>query len=126
MQPSGRQERGLMQAAAMQIESFDDRRQGEPSWVWIESDDGSITRGVIEVISADGACVRVTGPTTLVPGNEVDVRMALRRGAPTVGARARLLWVRSAAADLECELEWTHSGPEREQLARLVASLSRR
>jgi PilZ domain len=112
-----------MQALAMEIESFDERRQCEPTRVWIESGDGSIARGVMEVLSADGACVRVVGADPIVPGSEVAVRMALSRSAPTLGARARILWVRSAGESVECELEWTHSGAEREQLARLVAAL---
>ena len=96
----------------------------EPIRVWIERGDGSITRGLVGVLSEDGASIQLTGPASVAAGDDVAVRIAVSRNSPTLGAVARVLSVRSSGAAPECELEWTHSGPERGQLAALVASLS--
>jgi hypothetical protein len=95
----------------------------EPVRVWIESGDGTIARGVADVLSEDGALVRLAGPASAAPGDEVAVRIAFGRTSPTLAASARILWIRSAREEPECELAWTHSGPERERLVSFVASL---
>jgi hypothetical protein len=95
----------------------------EPIRVWIERGDGSITRGLVGVLSEDGASIQLTGPASVAAGDDVAVRIAVSRSSPTLGAVARVLSIRSSGAAPDCELEWTHSGPEREQLAALVASL---
>ena len=46
------------------------------------------------------------------------------RDSPTLGGAAHVRWVGLEAHDAECELEWTHSGPERDQLACIVVSSS--
>ena len=93
----------------------------EPVTVWIEAGDGSIARGVCEILSEDGALVTLAA-AEFSAGESVSVRIAANRATPTLGATARILAVRPADGALECELEWTHSGPEREQLAYLVAA----
>jgi hypothetical protein len=96
----------------------------EPVRVWIESDDGSIARGLVDVLSEDGAFLRLAGTALLAAGDDVSVRIAFSMSSPTLGAAARVLWIRPAGEESECEVEWTHSGPERERLASLVASLA--
>jgi len=91
--------------------------------VWIEHDDGSIARGLIAVLSVDGALVWLRGAGAVMAGHEVAVRIAFSRSAPTLAARGRVKWVRRIDETAECELEWTHQGWEREQLAMIVASL---
>jgi hypothetical protein len=113
-----------MQASAIEAGSLADAEVEEPVRVWIETGDGSIARGVADVLSEDGAVVCLDGPASAVPGDEVAVRIAFSRTSPTVAAAARVLWIRSASEEPQCELEWTHSGPERERLASFLASLS--
>ncbi|HWW94621.1 MAG TPA: PilZ domain-containing protein [Vicinamibacteria bacterium] len=95
----------------------------EPIRVWIERGDGSITRGLVEVLSEDGASIQLTGPASVAAGDDVAVRIAVSKDSPTLGAVARVLSVRTSGATPECELEWTNSGPDRGALAALVASL---
>jgi hypothetical protein len=94
---------------------------GDPVRVWIENGDGSIARGLVEVLSVDGAFVRLTAAASVASGDDVAVRIAFSRSSPTLGAAARVVWIRSGETP-ECELQWTHSGYAREQLATLVAS----
>ena len=112
-----------MQALPTDTNSIVGNEHTEPLRVWIEHEDGSIARGSIEVLSKDGALVRLTGASFGAPGEELAVRIAFSRKAPTLAARARVLWVRSSGETTECELAWTHSGPQRNQLAMVVASL---
>jgi hypothetical protein len=112
-----------MQAVETDTNSFADAEREEPIRVWIENGEGSIARGLVEVLSDNGALVRLTGAPLVASGNDVAVRIAFSRNSPTLGAAARVRWIRPAADTSECELEWTHSGPEREQLAYLVVSL---
>jgi hypothetical protein len=94
----------------------------EPVRVWIENGDGAIARGLLQELSVRGAFVRLIGTTLVTSGNNVTVRIAFSSSAPTLGASARVRLVRPVGDAAECELEWTHSGPEREQLAMLVSS----
>ncbi len=102
---------------------FGRERHVEPIRVWIENRDGSIARGHVDVLSEDGASARLAGAVPVASGEDVTVRMAFDWSSPTLGAAARVLWVRPAGDEMECELEWTHSGPERELLACVVTSL---
>ena len=111
-----------MQALETDTQRSPGTEPGEPVRVWIEKG-GSITRGLVEVLSEDGASVRLTGPASFASGDDVAVRIAFSRNSPTLGAAARVLWIRLAGELSECELEWTHSGSERQQLASLVVSL---
>jgi PilZ domain-containing protein len=112
-----------MQVSEVESAGFTRMDMDEPVRIWIESGDGTIARGLADVVSEDGAVVRLAGPASLAPGDEVAVRIAFGRTSPTLAATARILWTRSASEEPACEVEWTHSGPERERLASFVASL---
>jgi hypothetical protein len=90
--------------------------------VWIESEDGSIARGVVEVLSEDGGFIRLTDVTALDTGAEVAVRLSCGANSPTLALAARVLWVLSRDETTECELEWM-PGPDRARLARIIAEL---
>jgi hypothetical protein len=77
---------------------------------------------VVLVLSTEGAHIRVMGDASIEPGDDVDLRLSFDRDAPTVAATARVLWTREENDVVECELEWTHSGPQREQLEALIAA----
>jgi hypothetical protein len=111
-------------AADMHTDSVADTEREEPIRIWVESGDGSISRGLIDLLSTDGACVRLISAAPLRLGKDVAVRISFSRSTPTLGASARVLRLRPSGEITECELEWTHSGPGREQLALRVASLS--
>jgi hypothetical protein len=91
--------------------------------VWIEDGRGAIARGLVEVISEDRAFVRLTESAALGAGDAVAVRLSFDRSSPTLAATARVLWLRPDGEAWECELEWTHVGPERDRLASLVTAL---
>ena len=97
----------------------------EPVRIWIENVEGGIARGIVEVLSDHSAVVRLIGAEVITSGKDVTVRIAVSRNAPTLGGAAHVRWVKPAGDDTsECELEWTHTGPERDQLASVVISLS--
>ena len=95
----------------------------DPMRIWIECEDGSIIRGTIEILSDEGASVRLVGPGCLDPDAPVSVRIAPSRSAPILLGSARVLWVHTSGEAPECELEWTHAGSDRDQLSLLVSSL---
>ena len=92
--------------------------------VWLESETGPIARGVVQLVSAEGAHIRLIGTTSIEPDDVLDVRLSFDRDSPTLGATARVLWVQESDDVTECELEWTHSGPQREQLESMIAARS--
>ena len=112
-----------MQVSEVASAAFTRTDVEEPVRIWIESGDGTIARGVADVLSEDGALVRLDGRASAAPGDEVAVRISFSRRSPTLAATARVLWIRSARGEPACELAWTHSGPERERLASFLASL---
>ena len=112
-----------MQALEADADRFPATGSGEPVRVWIENGDGSIARGLVEVISEDGACIRLTEDASVARGEAVAVRISFDRESPTLAATARVLSVRSNGETSECELAWTHTGPERVRLGALVAGL---
>ena len=87
---------------------------------WIENGRGPIARGVIGRLSSQGAHVRIVGESSLEPGDDVELRLSFDRDEPTLAATARVVFTQEAEEGSECELEWTHSGPEREQLDALI------
>jgi hypothetical protein len=89
---------------------------------WLEDGRGPIARGAIELVSSEGAHIRLIGTTSIEPGDELEVRLSFDRGSPTLGATARVLWVQETDDVTECELEWTHSGPQREMLEAMIAA----
>ena len=94
----------------------------EGPMVWLESERGPITRGVVELLSSEGAHVRLIGTTSIEPDDELEVRLSFDRDSPILGATARVLWIQESDDVTECELEWTHSGPQREQLESMIAA----
>jgi hypothetical protein len=94
----------------------------ETARVWIESEDGSIARGVVETLSEEGALIDLTDLASLDAGAEVAVRLSVDPATPTLGLRARVLWVLAKGATSECELEWM-PGPERARLELVLAAL---
>jgi len=94
----------------------------EPLTIWIETADGAIARGRCEVVSEEGAVVRLSSAGPLAAADSVAVRIAVSASDPILPATARVLWVRSEGDALECEVAWTHAGPERDQLTYLVTA----
>ena len=92
--------------------------------VWLESGRGPIARGAALLLTPQGARVRLMGDASVEPGDHVELRLGFEPGAPTLAATARVLLTREANDTIECELEWTHSGPEREQLEAAIAARS--
>jgi len=89
---------------------------------WIENGRGPIARGAVERFSGQGAHVRIDGESSLEPGDEVDLRLSFDREEPTVAATARVVFTQETEEGAECELEWTHSGPDRDRLEALIAA----
>jgi hypothetical protein len=90
--------------------------------VWLENARGPIARGMVALLSAEGAHIRLIGHASIEPGDEIDVRLSLDRESPILAATGRILWTQEEDDAIECELEWTHSGPQREQLETLIAA----
>src|SRR5262245_38126675 len=90
--------------------------------VWVESGDGSITRGHAESVSTSGACVRLDGAPTFESGGEVGLRLSFDRDAPSLGLRAHVRFLRQAEGRFECGLEWTLLGSQREELDAWLSS----
>ncbi len=89
---------------------------------WLENGSGPIARGPVTLLSQEGAHIRLTEGASIEPGDEVDVRLSFDRDTPSVAATGRILWTQEADGTTECELEWTHSGPARTQLEKLIAA----
>ncbi len=96
----------------------------EGPMVWLESGRGPIARGVVQLVSAEGAHIRLIGTTSIEPDDVLEVRLSFDRDSPTLGATARVLWIQESDDVTECELEWTHSGPQRDQLESMIAARS--
>jgi len=73
-------------------------------------------------LSNERARIRLTAAATLAPGDEVAVRLSFDRDRDTVAAAGRVLAIRANGEEPVCELEWTHTGPAREQLESLIAA----
>ncbi len=83
--------------------------------VWIEDRASRIARGEAESVSAEGLHVRLTDPAGFGQGDEVNVRIARERGAPTVATTARVTQVQAGAAGGECSLVWSAPQSERRE-----------
>ena len=94
----------------------------EGAMAWLETTRGPIARGAIMLLSPEGAHVRLLEVALIEPGDEVAVRLSLDRDTPIVAAKARVLWTQESNDTIECELEWTHAGPARVQLEKLIAA----
>ena len=93
----------------------------EGPMAWLENGHGPIARGAVTLLSREGAHIRLLEIGSIEPGDEVDVRLRLDRDTPSVAATGRVLWTEESNDTIECELEWTHSGPARVHLEQLIA-----
>jgi hypothetical protein len=93
-----------------------------PVMTWLENGRGGIARGTAVDLSNERARIRLTDAATLAPGDEVAVRLSFDRATDTVAAAGRVLAIRSNGEGPLCELEWTHTGPERDRLEFLIAA----
>ena len=84
--------------------------------VWIEDRASRISRGEAEWVSAEGLRVRLSDTAGLGPGEDVNVRIARDRGAPTVATTARVTQVSAGASGVECSLVWSAPQSERREL----------
>jgi len=87
----------------------DGRNPGAAALVWIEDGAGAIVRGQAESVSRRGASVVLAEVPTFTPGDQVSLRIAFERGAPTVAAAARVVAVRNGEGSPLCALEWSGS-----------------
>ena len=94
----------------------------EGPMAWLENGHGPIARGAITLLSLEGAHIRMLDIGSIEPGDEVDVRLRLDRDTPSVAATGRVLWTEESNDTIECELEWTGTGPARVKLEKLIAA----
>ena len=93
----------------------------EGPMAWLEKGHGPIARGAVTLLSREGAHIRMAEIGSIEPGDEVDVRLRLDRDTPSVAAKGRVLWTEESNDTIECELEWTLTGPARTKLEQLIA-----
>ena len=91
--------------------------------VWIEDRASRISRGQAAAVTSEGLQVSLPEPPSFARGDEVAVRLAFERGAPTVALTARVALADAAAGGVECGLVW-NAPPERAQGARRLALAS--
>jgi len=84
--------------------------------VWIEDRASRIARGQASSVTREGLQVRLPEPPAFGQGDLVVVRVSFEPGAPTVSAAARVAWVRGAAGQAECGLQWSAPPSERKDL----------
>jgi hypothetical protein len=89
--------------------------------VWIEDDAARISRGEADTITSEGLQVRLSEAPGFGQGDEVAVRLSFQRGAATVAVNARVAWVRGAAGQVECGLQWSTPPSERRDLEAWLA-----
>jgi PilZ domain len=98
-----------LEVHTMQALQMNTRRQ--PVLVWIESDTGSIARGVAASLSDSGAEIKLADDCALMRGESVAVRLSFDRSSPTVEAAGRVAWIRGSGDKASCGLEWTAVPP---------------
>ena len=89
--------------------------------VWIEDAASRISRGQADAVTKEGLHVRLAEPPAFGQGDEVAVRIAVERGAPTLATTARVGLVRGSAGDVECNLVWSAPASERRELEAWLA-----
>ena len=70
---------------------------------------------------SEGLQVRLSEAPGFGQGDEVAVRLSFERGAATVAVTARVAWLRGAAGQVECGLEWSTPPSERKDLEAWLA-----
>ena len=98
-----------------------DRSSGRGAIVWIEDAASRISRGQADSVTREGFHVNLPEPPAFGQGDEVAVRLAFERGAPTFATTARVAWVRPGSASTECSLQWSASPGERKALEAWIA-----
>jgi len=98
-----------------------DRSSGRNAIVWIEDAASHISRGQADSVTHDGFHVNLPEAPAFGQGDEVAVRLAFERGAPTFATTARVAWVRPGAASTECSLQWSAPPAERQALEAWIA-----
>jgi hypothetical protein len=81
--------------------------------VWIEDDASHISRGQADSLTRDGLHVNLSEPPAFHQGDQVAVRLAFERGAPSFATTARVTAIRTGAVLTECSLMWSVSPAER-------------
>jgi hypothetical protein len=89
---------------------IDHLAEDETVRAWIEAADGSIARGLVEVLSERGAVIRLADTAALDAGAAVAVRLSFDPASPTVGRAARVLRVLANDETSDCEVEWVPEG----------------
>lgn len=89
--------------------------------VWIEDAAARISRGEADTITSEGLQVRLSEAPGFGQGDEVAVRLSFERGAATVAVTARVAWLRGAAGQVECGLQWSTPPSERRDLEAWLA-----
>lgn len=93
-----------------------ERASARSALVWIEDAASRIARGQADSVTPDGFHVNLAEPPAFHQGDEVAVRLAFERGAPTFATTARVAWVREGSASTECSLRWSAPPAERKAL----------
>ena len=84
--------------------------------VWIEDDTSHISRGQADSLTREGFHVNLAETPAFHQGDQVAVRLAFERGAPSFATTARVTEVRTGAGLTECSLMWSVSPAERKAL----------
>jgi len=89
----------------------------------LEFEQGAVAHGVIADISEGGACVATEAIATL-HGDTVLMHMTFAGEPQAVRATGRIVWMSDGERPIRCGLEWTHVGPQRARLQRLLGGLA--
>jgi hypothetical protein len=81
-------------------------RASAPALVWIEDDASRIVRGEADAVTAEGLHATLSETPAFARGDEVAVRIAFERGAPTLATTARVSALQAGTGRVECRLEW--------------------
>lgn len=95
----------------------------EPVRVDLEFEEGPVAHGLVADISEGGACVTSEGAPAL-DGATVLVSLTFAGESQPLPATGRIVWTASRERTSRCGLEWTHVGPHRARLQRLIGTLS--
>ena len=98
-----------------------DRSHKLSAMVWIEDAAARISRGQADAVTSEGLHVKLSEAPEFGQGEEVAVRISFERGAATVALSARVAWVRGAAGQVECGLQWSTPPSERRDLEAWLA-----
>ena len=88
-------------------------RSRRSAMVWIEDAASHISRGHADSVTREGFHANLSDEPAFHQGDEVAVRLAFERGAPTFATTARVAWIRPGAVNTECRLMWSASPGER-------------